>query len=114
PLAERQDGIPKDLLAIVDKAMAREPSARYANAKQLAEDLKRFQRGQLVAAHAYSRGELIRRWLARHRVPVAIASIAVVVIGVAVALWVRAELRDRALRDQRIAELLRADDADYT
>jgi tetratricopeptide (TPR) repeat protein len=113
PLATRQDGIPKDLLAIVDKAMAREPSARYANAKQLADDLKRFERGQLVAAHAYSRAELIRRWLARHRLPVAIASIALVAIGVAVALWVRAELRDRALRAQRIAELLRADDTDY-
>jgi tetratricopeptide (TPR) repeat protein len=113
PLAEREAGVPKDLLAIVEKAMARNPSRRYANAKQLGDDLKRFQRGQLVAAHAYSRRELVRRWLARHRLPVVIASFAVVAIALAVTLWVRAELRDRELRGRRIAELLRADDADY-
>jgi tetratricopeptide (TPR) repeat protein len=104
PLAERAVGIPKDLLAIVDKAMAREPADRYANAKQLAEDLKRFERGQLVAAHAYSRRELVRRWLARHRAAVAVAAMALVAVGVAVTLLVRAEIRERVAREQRSAD----------
>ena len=51
PLAERAPGLPADLIAIVGQAMAREPSERYATAKELAIDLKRFQAGQLVAAH---------------------------------------------------------------
>ncbi len=112
PLAARQDGIPPDLLTIVDKAMARDPVERYADAKQLADDLKRFQRGQLVAAHAYSRGELVRRWLVRNRVTVGVAAVASVVIAVAIVFWLRAELHDRAARGQRIAELLHADDTD--
>ena len=111
-LAARQTGIPKDLLAIVDKAMARAPADRYANAKFLAEDLKRFERGQLVAAHVYSRRELIRRWLVKHRTTLVVVAAATVLIGVAIGLLARAELRDRAAREQRVAELLHADDTD--
>ncbi len=112
PLAERQVGIPADLLAIVDKAMARAPAERYANAKFLAEDLKRFERGQLVAAHVYSRGELVRRWIAKHRATLGVVAAATIVVGLAIGLWARAELRDRRAREQRIAELLHADDTD--
>ena len=35
PLAEREPAIPRDLAAIVTKAMALDPSARYANAAGL-------------------------------------------------------------------------------
>ena len=113
PLAERQDGIPADLLAIVDKAMARAPGARYANAKYLAEDLKRFERGQLVKAHVYSMGELTRRWFAKHRAAVAVGLVAIAAIAVTLTVWIRAELRDRAAGERRIAEVLHADDTDH-
>src|SRR5262249_27794185 len=72
----RQVGIPPDLLTVVRKAMAREPAERYATAAGLAEDLKRFQTGQLVSAHAYTRGELLGRWLRRHRGVVTMAALA--------------------------------------
>jgi tetratricopeptide (TPR) repeat protein len=112
-LGERQNGIPADLLAIVDKAMARDKAQRYENAKQLADDLKRFERGQLVAAHAYSRGELIGRWLARHKLPVAITAMALVAIAIATTLWMRGEFREREMRGRRTAELLHSDESDY-
>ncbi len=73
PLAERQPGVPVDLLAIVAKAMARQPADRYADAKELAADLNRFTTGQLVNAHRYSRGQRVRRFLRRYRLPVAVA-----------------------------------------
>jgi tetratricopeptide (TPR) repeat protein len=111
-LATRQAGIPEDLLAIVDKAMARAPADRYANAKFLADDLKRFVGGQLVAAHVYSRRELLRRWLVKHRVLLGVVAAATVLIGLAIGLWARAELRDRAARQERVAELAHADDTD--
>src|SRR6185437_10111540 len=53
---------------------------RYANGKELAEDLKRFQSGQLVSAHRYSRVEVATRWVSRHRGPVAIVGVAVAIV----------------------------------
>jgi len=75
PLAEVAPSVPSDLLAIVGKAMARDARDRYGNGKELAEDLKRFQTGQLVTAHTYRTRDLLRRWLARHRGQVAIAAV---------------------------------------
>ncbi len=67
PLREREPGVPVDLAAIVDKAMAWDPAARYRTAGELAVDLKRFLTGQLVGAHAYSRTQLVTRWIRRNR-----------------------------------------------
>jgi WD40 repeat protein len=66
PLEERQPGIPKDLLTIVRKAMAQDKKDRYPTAAELAEDLRRFQTGQLVSAREYSNLALAGRWLIRH------------------------------------------------
>nr|MDQ3367586.1 serine/threonine protein kinase [Myxococcota bacterium] len=71
PIAARAPGVPADLAAIVDRAMAVDPAARYPHAGALAEDLRGFLAGKLVAAHAYTRGQLVRRWVARHRAWVA-------------------------------------------
>ena len=68
PLGDRQDGVSRELVAIVDKAMARDPAERYPDATALAEDLKRFQTGQLVRAREYSLSMLVVRWLRRHRI----------------------------------------------
>jgi WD40 repeat protein/tRNA A-37 threonylcarbamoyl transferase component Bud32 len=73
---------PTDLVAIARKAMAPDPDDRYATARELADDLKRFQTGQLVGARRYSSWERLGRWVARRRVVVVAASvIAAVVIG---------------------------------
>jgi WD40 repeat protein len=66
PLAGRVPGLPLDLERIVRKAMSLDPGARYATAAGLADDLRRFQTGQLISAHEYGRWELVRRWLRRH------------------------------------------------
>lgn len=82
PLGERQPGVPPDLLAIVSRAMARPPADRYPTARELAEDLRRFQTGQLVGAHRYSLRQLVRRWLRRHRAAVSVAGVAMAVLVV--------------------------------
>ena len=64
--------VPDELAAVVSKAMARDPAARYSTAEQLVHDLKRFQTGQLVAAHRYSAWRLMRRWVRRYRLPLGI------------------------------------------
>ena len=105
-LAERAPGVPVDLVTIVEKAMAREPGDRYPNAGALAEDLKRFQSGQLVGAHRYTSGQLVRRWLRRQRTAVTVAGLALVALAgfgaISIARIVRSE---RAARQaQAVAE----------
>lgn len=89
PLGERAAGIPHDLLAIVERAMATDPDARYRSAAELGVELKRFQNGQLVAAHRYTAWQLARRWIRRRRAPVAVGLIAIAALGVGGILSVR-------------------------
>jgi WD40 repeat protein len=95
PIRDRVAGVPADLAAILDKAMARDPAARYPTAQGLADDLRRFQTGQLVGAHAYSRVALVRRWLRRHRA-LAATVFAATLIATAGASWFL--VRERGLR----------------
>jgi serine/threonine protein kinase len=63
--------IPADLETICLKAIARERESRYATAKALAEDLRRFVNGEPILARpprAWSRG---LRWIKRNRTTVA-------------------------------------------
>ncbi len=76
-LREVASQVPPDLAAIVAKAMSRDPAERYPTANEMAEDLRRFNAGRLVAAHAYTLAELARRWVGKHRAVVLVASVAV-------------------------------------
>jgi WD40 repeat protein len=80
PLARLQPGAPQELLDVVARAMAREPARRYPNARELAEDLRRFQTGKLVAAHRYSSWELARRFVSRHKATFLVATVALVAL----------------------------------
>jgi WD40 repeat protein len=76
---------PPELVDIVQKAMARQPTQRYANGSALAEDLRRFQTGKLVTAHTYTTWQLVRKKLQQHRGVVVVAAasaIALAAIGV--------------------------------
>jgi serine/threonine protein kinase len=83
PLSALEPRLPSDLLAVVAKALAKEPQARYATAFELAEDLKRFQAGQLVAARRYSSLARAARLAARHPVA-AVATVAATLAALAV------------------------------
>jgi hypothetical protein len=110
PLSERETGAPQDLVAIVERAMAHEPADRYPTAQALAEELRRFQTGQLVAAHDYSLGERVARFIRRHRAAVtvtAIAFVAFAVLGTVAVRRIVAE-RDRATAQRVLAERRRA------
>jgi tetratricopeptide (TPR) repeat protein len=96
--------LPRDLAAIVAEAMAPDPDQRYRSAAELAADLERFLTGQLVGAHAYSLGQLLRRWMRKHRAVLtasAVAAVALVVVGgVAVSRIIAAEhVADAQRRD---------------
>ena len=76
PLATTAPGAPAELVTIIEKALAPDAEERYANAGELAEDVRRFLTGQLVAAHRYTRRQRIVRFAKRHRAALSIAALA--------------------------------------
>ncbi len=105
PLAELCPELPPELVAIAERAMARAPSDRYPTARGLAEDLRRFATGQLVQAHRYTLGELVVRWIRRHRALVVTGLVSLVALGATGAysvLRIAAE-RDEAARQRTVA-----------
>jgi len=99
PLRSHVPDVPPDLLAIVEKAMSREPEGRYPDAQAMAEDLRRFEAGKLVAAHTYSLPTLIGRWIVRRRGVVAMAVALVLGVGLTAGLSVARVVRERDRAD---------------
>jgi tetratricopeptide (TPR) repeat protein len=105
PLRERERRAPFELVAIVERAMAMDPAARYDTASGLADELRRFLTGQLVAAHRYRAIERVARFVRRHRAAVAIGTLAAIGFAVGGTLAVRrvVSARDLAQQQERLA-----------
>ncbi len=91
-------GVPPELAAIVDMALAHDRNLRYPNARALADDLQRFLTGQLVASHHYSNREKVRRWVHTNRALVTVTggALAMLVFVGAFAISRIVVARDRA------------------
>jgi len=100
-LALRQPGVPRDLATIVDKAMARDPGRRYPSAKELSEDLRRFQTGQLITAREYSLWSLLARWTRQHAAPVAVGLTALLLLAGTGVISVRRIVREKHIADEQ-------------
>jgi eukaryotic-like serine/threonine-protein kinase len=66
PPSRIQTGVPRDLEAICLKCLEKSPAQRYATALELAEDLRRFQRGDPVLARRIGRLRRSLKWARRH------------------------------------------------
>ncbi|HRI66337.1 MAG TPA: serine/threonine-protein kinase [Polyangium sp.] len=111
PLGDRQKGLPQELVAIVEKAMSREVEQRYRTAKELAEDLRRFQTGQIVAAYQYSRKDLVKRFVRRNRRSLAVAGLVMTLLVTMGTVSVRRIVleRNRAQASEAEAQRQRSD-----
>ncbi|HUS66597.1 MAG TPA: protein kinase [Kofleriaceae bacterium] len=112
PLRAVDAELPTDLCAIAEKAMSHARRDRYATAKELAEDLHRFQTGQLVRAHDYTARQLVARWIRRHRAMVALGAVAVVALAATGVYSVQRVRRERDSAQQQRAKAMHALDAE--
>lgn len=100
-----EPSLPPELIAIAERALAREKHLRYENAKHLASDLDAYMSGARVLAHQYSTLDLVRRFAKRHRAASWVALTAVALLVVVAGVQQRKVLleRDRAVAAEKVA-----------
>jgi tetratricopeptide (TPR) repeat protein len=109
PVRDVRPGTPRDLAAVCETCLQKDPARRYASADDVADDLARFRRGEPIAARRIGRVERVWKWARRRPV---VASLTALSTGAVVALVVgtvtyQGRLREAnriALRNQVRAE----------
>jgi predicted Ser/Thr protein kinase len=79
---------PRPLAAMAAKAMSPDPAMRYADARELREDVLRFLDGEPVSAYRESVAERAGRWASRNRVLLSLVA-AYLLMRAVVFLWFR-------------------------
>jgi len=67
PVHRLDSTAPAELVAICEKAMARSPVQRYADSRELADDLRAFMENRVVKAHRTGAVAEMRAWVRRNR-----------------------------------------------
>ncbi len=107
PIHKIDATMPGELVAICDKAMARASDARYADTRELADDLRAFVENRVVKAHRTGAVAEMRAWVRRNRgVAAAAAAALLVLVAGAIGTTVFAfEARDQAKVAKREGDL---------
>ncbi len=96
--------IPPELAAIVDKATALLPSERYATVAALAEDVRRYLRGEAVVARPDALGQRVVRWSVRHRRTTLVGALGVLALAAMTIAWSLYASATRELAERRHGE----------
>jgi serine/threonine protein kinase len=80
--------LPRPLAAIIARAMAADPAARYPDAQALADDVLRYLDQEPVSAYRENFAERAGRWIMRHRALLTLMA-AYIVMRVIVFFWMR-------------------------
>jgi serine/threonine protein kinase len=95
PRSLRPD-VPRDLETICLKCLEKSPNGRYATALDLADDLRRFQRDEVILAKRAGVIDRSRKWVKRHPWPTASATIATISVLGFIGLFYRHNVQLRA------------------
>jgi formylglycine-generating enzyme required for sulfatase activity/serine/threonine protein kinase len=94
PLAEIDPRLPPELVAICEKAMARDPKARYPTMAELSNDLRAWLEQRVVRAYASGKFAEVQKWFARNRALGATLVLAAFVISMLVG-WAYRSILER-------------------
>ncbi|MFO0745822.1 MAG: protein kinase [Myxococcota bacterium] len=109
PVREREPSAPPELAAIAERALRKDKTQRYPDARALAEEVRAYLTGGRVRAYEYGIWQLVKRWAARHKGVLAVslaAAAALVTLGVWSYVSIGAE-RDQAMASKQAAEVAR-------
>ena len=100
-----------DLDNIVARALKKAPTARYANAALLADDLRRYLNDEPVTARPDAIGYRFAKFLRRHRLGVAAGSVVMLAltVGIGAALWEANEARQQRVQAEGLIEFMLGD-----
>ncbi|MHC4777178.1 MAG: WD40 repeat domain-containing serine/threonine protein kinase, partial [Planctomycetota bacterium] len=98
--------VPRDLEAVVMKAMSRDPKRRYSTALELRDEVAAFFAGRRLSAATYSTSELLRMWAARNRAAVSTGLAMATILVIATVLFVLSltRARNEALDQKDLAQ----------
>ncbi|MCC6489047.1 MAG: serine/threonine protein kinase, partial [Candidatus Hydrogenedentes bacterium] len=113
PVESIEPHAPPELVAICRRAMHRNAEKRYADGKEVAEEISRFLSGALVGAYEYGFTEHLRRFVQRHKAALSAAAACLVALtGFAAFSYIQiAQERNAAVvaRDNEEAQRTRAE-----
>ena len=100
-----------DIETIVAKALKKSPAERYANAAELADDIRRYLAHEPISARPDSRLYRATRFVQRHRAGVATTGLAIAAlsVGIGVAVWQAREARAQRVQAEGLIEYMIGD-----
>ncbi len=101
PPSAKDPRIPLDLDTICLKSLAKDPARRYPDARELAQDLGRWLRGEAIEARRERIWERAARWIRRRKALVALAGAVLLAAGIAIVQQVRAASEQREQQELR-------------
>jgi predicted Ser/Thr protein kinase len=97
PPAVLGPAFPRDLAAIVSKALAKNPADRYSSAQAFAQDLRNFLAGRAIEARPLPAAHELWRFLVRHKYVTLAAAAAFLALGLTTGWALRERFRAQAL-----------------